>query len=224
MDYQHRYLDGSACALPVGKAVCVGLNYAAHVAEMNSQRSQEPLLFIKPSTALCHFSDPIGIPQGLGACHFETEMTILIGETLHHCDPGSAQTGIAGVGVALDLTLRDLQDQLKQAGQPWEKSKGWDGACPTSPFLKPEMVPDLQNVRLQLRQNGELRQDGNTAQMLTPVLDLICYISQFFTLLPGDLVLTGTPAGVGPIRPGDQLEAELVGLLKVGTGSISARR
>lgn len=224
MNYKHRYLDGTACTLPVGKAVCVGLNYAAHVAEMNSQRSEEPLLFIKPTTALCHLSDPIDIPQGLGACHFETEMTILIGTPLQHCDAHSARKGIAGIGVALDLTLRDLQNQLKKAGQPWEKSKGWDGACPTSPFLKPELVPDLQNVRLQLRQNGELRQDGNTAQMLTPVLELICYISQFFTLLPGDLVLTGTPAGVGPIQSGDHLEVELVGLFKVGAGSINARQ
>lgn len=224
MSYQHRYLDGSACALPVGKAVCVGLNYAAHVAEMHSQRSQEPLLFIKPTTALCHFSDPIRIPPGLGACHFETEMAILIGEALNNCDEHGARAGITGVGVALDLTLRDLQDQLKKAGHPWEKSKGWDNACPISPFLKPELVPDLQNVRLQLRQNGELRQDGNTAQMLTPVLELICYISKFFTLLPGDVVLTGTPAGVGPIQPGDQLEAELADLLKVSTGGISDRQ
>ncbi len=223
MNYQHRYLDGSACALPVGKAVCVGLNYAAHVAEMNSQRSQEPLLFIKPTTALCHFSDPIGIPRELGACHFETEMTVLIGDTLQHCDEHSARIGIAGIGVALDLTLRDLQDQLKKAGHPWEKSKGWDGACPTSPFLKPELVPDLQSVRLQLRQNGELRQDGNTAQMLTPVLELICYISKFFTLLPGDVVLTGTPAGVGPIQPGDHLEAELINLIKIPAGPVISR-
>lgn len=223
MNYQHRYLDGSACALPVGKAVCVGLNYAAHVAEMNSQRSPEPLLFIKPATAICNLTDTISIPQGLGSCHFETEMVILIGSTLSHCDAQGARAAIAGVGVALDLTLRDLQDQLKKTGQPWEKSKGWDGACPTSPFLKPELVPDLQGVRLQLRQNGELRQDGNTAQMLTPVLELICYISKFFTLLPGDVVLTGTPAGVGPIQPGDSLEVELVNLIKISAGSVLSR-
>lgn len=223
MHYQHRYLDGSPCQLPVGKAVCVGLNYAAHVAEMNSQPSPEPLLFIKPTTAICNLTDTISIPQGLGSCHFETEMVILIGATLCHCDPQAARAAIAGVGVALDLTLRDLQSTLKKTGQPWEKAKGWDGACPLSPFLKPESVPDLQNVQLQLRRNGELKQDGNTAQMLTPVLELICYISKFFTLQPGDLVLTGTPEGVGPLQPGDNLEVELVNLITISAGPVATR-
>lgn len=223
MTYAHCYLDGSPCQLPAGKVVCVGLNYAAHVAEMNSARSADPLLFIKPSTALADIRAEIAVPGGLGDCHFETELAILIGDTLTRCDAQAAKCALAGVGVALDLTLRELQSTLKKAGHPWEKAKGWDGACAVSPFVKPEQVADLQNVRIRLYQNGELRQDGNSANMLTPVLALICYISQFFTLQAGDVVLTGTPAGVGPLHPGDRLIAELVGLIRVESGAVRFR-
>ena len=116
---------------------------------------------------------------------------------------------IAGLGVALDLTLRDLQTQLREAGHPWEKAKGWDSACPVSAFVRPDILPDLQNIQLKLEQNGEVKQDGNTAQILTPVLSLIAYMSRFFSLSPGDVILTGTPEGVGPLRPGDELLVSL---------------
>lgn len=215
--YQHQFIDYSPCNLPVGKAVCVGLNYAAHAAEMSSQQTADPLLFIKPSTALVPLSGEIKIPTELGDCHFETEMTILIGERLSGCDQAQAQHAIVGIGLALDLTLRSLQTELKTSGQPWEKSKAWDGACPLTSFLKPEKIADLQNQRIRLYQNEQLRQDGNTAQMLTPVLPLIVYISRFFTLEPGDVVLTGTPEGVGPLAPGDQLRVELGEVLSANT-------
>lgn len=223
MPYAHRFQDGSPCPLPAGKAVCVGLNYAAHVAEMNSARSAEPILFIKPSTALTALDGEISVPAGLGDCHFETELAVLIGAPLTRCAAAAAIAAIAGVGVALDLTLRTLQGALKKAGQPWEKAKAWDGACAVSPFVQPGLVSDLENVRLRLYQNGELRQDGNSADMLTPVLPLICYISRFFTLQPGDLVLTGTPQGVGPVQDGDRLVAELVGLIRVTAGAVRFR-
>lgn len=223
MTYAHSFLDGSPCSLPNGKAVCVGLNYADHVAEMSSVRSADPVLFIKPSTALADIRNELVVPDGLGPCHFETELAIMIGDTLTRCDPEAAKAAIAGIGVALDLTLRELQSTLKKAGQPWERAKGWDGACAVSPFVPPKQVDDLQHIGIRLRQNGELRQDGNSANMLTPVIPLICYISRFFTLQPGDLVLTGTPAGVGPLRPGDHLRAELVGLLTVESGAVRFR-
>lgn len=207
--YQHQFLDGSSCDLPTGKAICVGLNYAAHTAEMGSQQTTEPLLFMKPSAALVPLSETIAIPVDLGACHFETEMTVLIGQRLSACNKREANAAIAGIGLALDLTLRDLQTELRSTGQPWEKSKSWDGSCPVSQFLKPEKIDDLQNQRIRLYQNNEVRQDGNTAQMLTQVLPLIVYISRFFTLEPGDVVLTGTPEGVGPLAPGDKLRMEL---------------
>lgn len=226
MSYQHQFLDAltgkiSPCGLPPGKVVCVGLNYAAHVAEMKSQNIGEPLLFIKPTSALTPIEEPIRIPQGRGACHFESEMALLIGQPLKNCQEEDVITAIAGVGIALDLTLRDLQKQLKAAGQPWEKAKGWDGACPLSPFAKVNQVADLQDVGIRLWQNGELKQEGNTRQMLTPVVALICYITEFFSLQPGDVVLTGTPEGVGPLQAGDQLSLELEGLLKIEAGRVA---
>lgn len=223
MAYAHRFIDGAPCSLPRGKAICVGLNYADHVQEMHSQRTAEPMLFIKPPTALVALASPLMIPAGLGSVHYETELALLIGAPLTGCGEQDVLPAIAGVGVALDLTLRDLQNELKQAGQPWEKAKGWDGACALSPFLKPGQVGDLQNLRLRLESNGERRQDGNTRQMITPVVPLISYMTRFFTLEPGDVVLTGTPQGVGPLTPGDRLVVELADLIRLEVSEVRAR-
>ena len=217
MTYQHRNADASIIELPVGKVVCVGRNYAEHARELNNPVPAEPILFIKPATSLVPLEAPFDIPSGRGAVHFETELAVLIGQTLSQADEQTALGAIAGVGVGLDLTLREVQDQLKQKGHPWEKSKAFDGACPVSAFLSPANVTDLADVQIRLSVNGEVRQDGNSAQMLTPVLKLLAYISQWFTLQPGDLVMTGTPAGVGPVEPGDELRVELVDLLRVDT-------
>lgn len=219
--YRHRYLDGSACQFPAGKAICVGLNYAAHAEEMNSEQTLEPLLFMKPPAALVPLSGGISIPEALGVCHFEVEMAILIGSLLTSCTEQEAEGAVAGVGLALDLTLRSLQAELRASGQPWEKSKSWDGSCPVSEFLKPETIDDVQNLDIRLYQNGQIRQFGNTGQMLTQVLPLIVYASRFFTLQPGDVVLTGTPEGVGPLADGDQLQAELGKSLVVQTHVLS---
>ncbi len=221
--YQHRFHDGGPCDLPVGKVVCVGLNYAAHVQEMASTSTGEPMLFIKPPTALTPLADPLFIPEGLGSVHFETELAILIGHGLSRCLEAEVPAAIAGLGIALDLTLRDLQKQLREAGHPWEKAKGWDGACPVSPFVRPEVLPDLQNIQLRLERNGEVKQNGNTAQMLTPVLPLIAYMSRFFTLSPGDVILTGTPEGVGPISPKDKIQVSLDKVLVAGVSDIRWR-
>lgn len=214
MDYRHR-IDGAEVDLPIGKVVCVGRNYAAHARELNNPVPSEPVLFIKPNTSIASLADPVAIPAHLGQCHFETEMSILICEELAAgCDEQQAQGAIAGVGIALDLTLRDVQQQLKDKSLPWEKAKAFDGACPVSDFVAIDRVGDLQNQQIQLYQNQQLRQDGNSADMLTPVLPLLVYISQFFTLLPGDMVLTGTPAGVGPLAVGDQLVLSLSDLIQ----------
>jgi 2-keto-4-pentenoate hydratase/2-oxohepta-3-ene-1,7-dioic acid hydratase in catechol pathway len=215
--YQHRQADAGLIGLPTGKVVCVGRNYAEHASELNNPVPTEPILFIKPASALVPLEEPFAIPAGLGAVHFETELAVLIGESLKDTDEQRARRAIAGIGVGLDLTLRELQEQLKQQGHPWEKSKAFDGACPLSVFLSPASVGDLSDVQIRLTVNGEVRQDGNSAQMLTPVLKLLSYISHWFTLQPGDVVLTGTPAGVGPVQPGDELRVELVDLLRVDT-------
>ncbi len=220
MGYQHVRTDGSAIELPVGKVVCVGRNYVAHAQELNNPVPTEPLLFMKPSTALVPMGEPVRVPQGHGSVHFETELAILIGEPLSQVGEQAAQHAIAGIGLALDLTLREVQDKLKQKGHPWEIAKAFDGSCPLSPFLTPACVPDLGDVQVRLTVDGEVRQDGNSAQMITPILKLLSYISQWFTLQPGDVVLTGTPAGVGELQPGSDLRVEIVDLLRVDTRAV----
>lgn len=220
IDYAH-IIDGVRSTLTPGKIVCVGRNYAEHAKELNNPVPTEPVLFIKPSTALARLESPVAIPTTMGSCHFETEMAILIGQPLSCCSEPQAAESIVGVGIALDLTLRDLQSTLKEKSLPWEKAKAFDGACPVSAFVAPQAVSDFQNQQIQLYQNGELKQDGNSGDMLTPVLPLLVYISQFFTLLPGDIVLTGTPTGVGPINPGDSLQMRLSDAVDVSTSVIA---
>lgn len=217
MAYQHRFVNDQVADLTLGKIVCVGRNYADHAKELNNPIPTEPMLFIKPATAAVVLEQPFSIPAELGSVHFETEMSVLIGSKLTNASEDDARKAIIGVGVGLDLTLRDLQDALKSKGHPWEKAKAFDGACPLSAFVSPDKIDDLQNVHIRLRVNNDIRQDGNSASMLNQVIPLICYISRFFTLEPGDVVMTGTPAGVGPINAGDQIQVELVGVLSAQT-------
>ncbi|MTC51454.1 fumarylacetoacetate hydrolase family protein [Providencia alcalifaciens] len=203
--YQHRDWQGALLDFPANKVVCVGSNYAKHIKEMGSALPEEPVLFIKPETALCDVNQPIVIPKDLGSVHHEVEMAILIGMPLKNADEDRVARAIAGYAVALDLTLRDLQAKFKKAGQPWEKSKAFDGSCPISGFIPVSGTSDLQNMSLSVEINGEVRQSGSTRDMITPVLPLISYMSRFFTLRPGDVILTGTPDGVGPLVSGDML-------------------
>ena len=206
-------LDGKPFAHALGKIVCVGRNYAAHAAELNNPIPTAPILFMKPASAACDLAQPLRIPCDRGSVHHETELAILIGAPLRDADTAQARAAIAGIGIALDLTLRDVQDKLKKEGQPWERAKAFDGAYPVSPFVAMKNIAtepvDLQNLTLQLYRNGNLQQDGNTAQMLFSVIDLMVEISKIFSLQPGDIVSTGTPAGVGPLSSGDKLIAML---------------
>ncbi|EEY9051518.1 fumarylacetoacetate hydrolase family protein [Escherichia coli] len=177
--YQHHNWQGALLDYPVSKVVCVGSNYAKHIKEMGSAVPEEPVLFIKPETALCDLRQP----------------------TEEH-----VRKAIAGYGVALDLTLRDVQGKMKKAGQPWEKAKAFDNSCPLSGFIPAaEFTGDPQNTTLGLSVNGEQRQQGTTADMIHKIVPLIAYMSKFFTLKAGDVVLTGTPDGVGPLQSGDEL-------------------
>lgn len=201
-------LDGKPFTHPLGKIVCVGRNYAAHAAELNNPIPTEPLLFMKPASSACDIAQPLQIPGDRGSVHHETELAILIGAPLHNANSQQARAAIAGIGIALDLTLRDIQDKLKKEGQPWERAKAFDGAYPVSGFITPRDI-DLQNISIQLIRNGTLQQDGNTSQMLFSVVNLICEISKIFSLQPGDIISTGTPSGVGPLQSGDKLIAQL---------------
>lgn len=211
MAYQHRYLDGGPLDLPAGKVVCIGRNYLDHIRELNNAIPETPILFMKPATALAALDEPIRLPAGRGECHHEVELAVLVGRELRNIDAATARQAAAGYGVALDLTLRDIQNESKKKGQPWETAKAFDGSCPLSAFFKPEALPDPQATDLELRVNGEPRQRGNTRQMMVGIFELMAYISTHFTLQPGDVVLTGTPAGVGPLRSGDQLTLILAG-------------
>ncbi len=211
MIYQHCYLDGSPLDFPVGKVVCIGRNYLDHIRELNNMVPETPILFMKPATALIALDQPIQLPVGRGGCHHEVELAVLVGRQLQNADAETACRAIAGYGIALDLTLRDLQNELKKKGYPWETAKAFDGSCPLSSFLKPEALPEPQATDLSLRVNGEIRQQGNTQQMMVSIFDLMAYISTYFTLQPGDVVLTGTPAGVRPLASGDRLILNLAG-------------
>src|SRR5690606_14488349 len=158
MQYIHRFDDGVAFHFPLGKVVCVGRNYAEHARELNNPVPAEPILFIKPATAVQSLAEPVRWPAGRGECHHEVEIAILVGSPVKDADEDTAVQAIAGIGLALDLTLRDLQSKLKEKGHPWEIAKAFDGACPLSQFVRPERVRDLADLPLRLSINGEVRQ------------------------------------------------------------------
>ncbi|MGB3623042.1 fumarylacetoacetate hydrolase family protein [Ketobacter sp. MCCC 1A13808] len=206
--YQH-ILNGKSVDLPLGKIVCVGRNYAAHAKELNNPVPSSPILFIKPATAAITMADGIALPAQQGECHHELEMSVLIGETLKNADETQVGSGVLGFGLGLDLTLREVQAGLKEKGHPWELAKSFDGACPLTEFVSVDRVSDPHQTELTLEINGELRQQGNTRDMITPLYPLLAFMSRHFSLMPGDVVLTGTPAGVGPLHKGDELFLQL---------------
>ncbi|EMP56098.1 fumarylacetoacetate (FAA) hydrolase [Marinobacter santoriniensis NKSG1] len=215
-DYQHHWKDSTPVHLPLGKIVCVGRNYAEHARELNNPVPDEPLLFIKPSTAAVHITRPIDLPRGRGEVHFETELAVLIGRPLTAASASEVESAILGYGLALDLTLRDVQSQLKEKGHPWERAKAFDGACPLSPFVAADKLP-RDNIHFSLDIDGKRCQTGDTRDMLNPIVPLIAHMSSQFSLMPGDVVLTGTPRGVGPLSPGQTLTLELEDLLFLQT-------
>lgn len=212
--YQHELPPAVICETRPGKIVCVGRNYAEHAKELNNPLDSTPLLFIKPTTAAVPMAGDIAIPRDRGEVHHELEMSVLIGAVLTNATCAQVEDAIIGIGLAYDLTLRDLQSELKKKAHPWERAKAFDGACALSPFVSAVGV-NLQSLSLQLRKNGALQQSGNTADMIFPVLALVAEMSQNFSLLPGDVILTGTPAGVSPLHAGDELEAKLGDLLTI---------
>jgi 2-keto-4-pentenoate hydratase/2-oxohepta-3-ene-1,7-dioic acid hydratase in catechol pathway len=172
---------------------------------------------MKPSTAIVDMQKTLDIPCDQGECHNELEIALLIGRRLSKSTEDEASQAISGIGLGLDLTLRDEQSRLKASGQPWERAKSFDGSCPLSPFLVVDSLKHKTCFTFQLMINGQLVQNGDTNLMLTPMLKLVCEISKCFTLLPGDVVLTGTPKGVGPLHAGDSIEAILTDHFSIST-------
>lgn len=207
-DYQHQNITGESIDLPVGKVVCIGGNYADHIKEMSSVVNDEAV-FIKPSTAIVPLTPSFDIPHNLGPCHNELEIAVLLKDKLKNADETQATDAIWRYGVALDLTLRQVQADLKKIGRPWERAKGFDGACPLSPFIAKDEFDDIQNVDFSLTVNQQVRQASNTKYMIRSIAKTLSQMSSCFTLLAGDVIITGTPAGVGPLDAGDKLELRL---------------
>lgn len=203
--YQHKNLNGEIINLSPGKVLCVGRNYAEHAKELGNPVPQVPLLFLKPKTAMVDFSQPLVIPENQGACHFETEISVLIKNNLYKASAAEVAGAIWGYGVAFDLTLRDLQNNLKQQGHPWEIAKAFDGACPLSFFIEKNNFAS-ENICVESYLNGKLAQKAQSENMLWSIKNLIQHMSQHFTLEAGDVVLTGTPAGVAALNRGDKIK------------------
>ncbi|RBY82249.1 fumarylacetoacetate hydrolase family protein [Blastococcus sp. TF02A-26] len=195
------------------KVVCVGKNYAAHVAEMKTgDAPKEPLLFLKPSTSVIGPGDAIRIPPGSTNVHHEAELAVVIGARgARNVSPEQVPGSIFGYTIGNDVTERDMQ---RSDGQ-WTRAKGFDSFCPLGPWIEtdlPGIGKDPADLQVTCTVDGELRQDGRTSQLLFDVPTLVSYISRVMTLLPGDVVLTGTPSGVGPIAPGQRVEVTIEGL------------
>jgi len=213
-------IKGTDQSYPVGKIVCLGRNYLDHIRELGNKVPDRAVIFCKPASSLLADGGQIELPPYTEDCHHELELAVLIGQKGKNIAEADALQHVAGYGVALDLTLRDLQAELKEKGLPWEIAKGFDTSCPLSDFVPAAHVDNPNNIRLTLKVNGELRQDGTTAQMMRSVQEIIAELSQYYTLEPGDIILTGTPAGVSRIKSGDQLDGEIE---QVGNLSVSVK-
>lgn len=190
------------------RVFCIGRNYAEHVKEMGAPKPAEPVMFMKPATSLVPEGEPLALPQGQGSVHHEMELVVAIGREGRDIAREQALTCVAGVTLGIDLTLRDLQSRLKRVGQPWERAKSFDGSAPIGKFTVWSGQMDIQNIEMRCTVNGVPRQQGNTRDMLFPVAEIIAFLSRHWRLLPGDLIFTGTPAGVGPLASGDRITLE----------------
>jgi len=214
---EHRLADVRLLApvIPRSKIVAIGKNYAAHAAEMGGEVPEEPLMFLKPNTAVVGPGDQIFYPPQSERVDYEGELAVVIGRICRDVPAEQATDVILGYTIANDVTARDLQ---KKDGQ-FTRAKGFDSFCPLGPWVETEL--DVSDLRVQTFLNGEVKQDGRTSDLIFDVPTLIAHVTSVMTLLPGDVILTGTPAGVGPIVDGDTVEVSVSGL---GTLSNRARR
>ena len=205
-------LPGSGRVLRAGKLLCIGKNYARHAAEMKSAVPEEPVVFLKPATALVGHGGAVVLPAMSREVHHEVELVAVVGRGGKNIPEADALAHVAAYAVGLDMTARDLQGEAKQKGHPWSVAKGFDTFAPLGDLAPADAVPDPQALDLRLTVNGAVRQASYTGAMVFPVATLIAYCSKIFTLEPGDLLYTGTPEGVGPVEDGDVLEATATGL------------
>jgi 2-keto-4-pentenoate hydratase/2-oxohepta-3-ene-1,7-dioic acid hydratase in catechol pathway len=208
LDQEHRLEDVRLLApvLPRSKVVGIGRNYAAHAAELGNDLPAEPLMFLIPNTAVVGPGDPVVLPRQTSEVHYEGELAVVIRRICKDVPPERVKDVIYGYTCANDVTARDLQ----RADGQWARAKGFDTFCPLGPWIETEL--DVSDLSLVTRRDGEVVQDGTTADMVHDVATLVAHASQAFTLLPGDVILTGTPAGVGPVVSGQRVEVEIEGI------------
>lgn len=193
------------------KVICIGRNYLDHVKEMNATKPSEPVFFMKPDTSIVTRNRPFFYPSFSKEVHYECELVIKICKVGKNIQPKFAGSYFQEIGIGLDFTARDLQDECKKKGLPWLVAKGFDQAAPLGKFLPKSTFPDLQKIHFHLNLNGKTVQQGNSADMIFSFEELISHVSKYITLKMGDLIYTGTPVGVGPIQIGDRLEAFIEG-------------
>jgi len=188
------------------KIVCVGRNYVAHARELGNEVPSDPVIFIKPATALSSPDNPFSIPSFSNEIHYECELVLRIAKPVRQLKKEETLSCVDAITAGIDFTARDLQQQLKEKGLPWEKAKAFDGAAVVGTWMPIDQFPNKKDIHFCLYKNRAIVQQASTAQMIFDFETLLSHISMYFTLEPGDLVFTGTPAGVGPVEPGDVLE------------------
>ena len=191
------------------KLICIGRNYADHIKELANERPAHPVVFIKPDSAVLPREQDFYIPEFSNDIHYEVEVLVKIKKVGKHIDPEFAHKYYDEIGLGIDFTARDLQRQLKEKGLPWEKAKGFDGSAVIGKWFSKANFQDINDLNFSLLKNGNVVQEGNTAQMLWKVDELISYVSTYFMLKKGDVIFTGTPAGVGRIIANDYLSGML---------------
>ncbi|WP_435625090.1 fumarylacetoacetate hydrolase family protein [Flagellimonas sp.] len=193
------------------KLICIGRNYAAHVEELQNERPTEPVVFIKPDSAILPKEQDFYIPEFSNEIHYEVEVLVKIKKVGKHISKKFAHVYYDEIGLGIDFTARDLQSQLKQKGLPWEKAKGFDGAAVVGKWISKNKYENVDKLGFSLLKNGEKVQNGDTSLMLWKIDELISYVSTYFMLKKGDILFTGTPAGVGKVSPNDYLSGTLEG-------------
>jgi len=188
------------------KILAIGRNYAEHIAELKNEVPDEPVIFLKPDTAILCNNEPFYYPDYTQDIHHEVEIILRISREGKDIDKKFAHKYYDALGLGIDFTARDLQSKAKAKGLPWALAKGFNGSAPISEFLPLGQIPDLHNINFRLDVNGATKQKGNSGMMLNTFDDIIAYISRFITLKTGDIIFTGTPEGVGPVKIGDRLE------------------
>jgi len=191
------------------KIICIGRNYTAHIDELKNERPDEPVVFIKPDSSVLHKQQDFYIPDFSNDIHYEVEVLVKIKKVGKHISKEFAPAYYDEIGLGIDFTARDLQSKLKEKGLPWEKAKGFDGAAVIGEWLPKTDFKNVDDLNFKLLKNDEVVQQGNTSFMLWKIDEIIAYVSTFFMLKKGDIIFTGTPAGVGKISPNDYLSGSL---------------